>query len=491
MARSVSFGLGCLIFMFFSVGICSAEKVTKARLRVSTSDLPSFDQISKRRQIKRHVTNPNENAMQDSVSGLSAATYDHLSAEGAAMALHSARVRISGGADDDLAKHSSKPQSCKYDKDALVVWWYNGIFVSKKHRELAHEECDVACIEAGSDEQCAERADAVVYHLPTHGGGPEYKKFSIGMSMESTQNYPNQAPDNLQKEGYDLVATTNPDSEVPIFYFNLDFWLNRSIRFDGQEANFNLDTHQVPGFQERLPAAAFMARNCASERAELVSKLAEYGVPVHSLGPCAPPGTTAKHTHEIAVGDKVSFIDDYRVYLAFENTVEPGYVSEKIFDGYMAGCVNAYRGAPDVNNFVPPKSWIRVPDTIQDDAAVRDAAQKIKEALHSQSTWEDLTRWRETPASSWDGGNFQKRWGVPGKIPPEGWLASSSCRMCRAAYAHKHPDKALFDKKTQTLQYFRSGSMRGVIIIVMVGVMVMVMAFECFWRLLYFRSVAK
>mmetsp|Transcript_43903 Transcript_43903/g.76079 ORF Transcript_43903/g.76079 Transcript_43903/m.76079 type:complete len:156 (+) Transcript_43903:81-548(+) len=117
MARSVSFGLGCLIFMFFSVGICSAEKVTKARLRVSTSDLPSFDQISKRRQIKRHVTNPNENAMQDSVSGLSAATYDHLSAEGAAMALHSARVRMSGDADDkypDKTLFDKKTQTLQY-----------------------------------------------------------------------------------------------------------------------------------------------------------------------------------------------------------------------------------------------------------------------------------------------------------------------------------------------------------------------------------------
>ena len=43
----------------------------------------------------------------------------------------------------------------------------------------------------------------------------------------------------------------------------------------------------------------------------------------------------------------------YRVAIMFENTVEEGYISEKIFLAYAAGCVPVYMGAPDIHYWVP------------------------------------------------------------------------------------------------------------------------------------------
>jgi len=363
-------------------------------------------------------------------------TYEHLSVEGAEMVLHKARGRMSSG-----SNNGSKmvPAACEYDANALVLWWFNGIFGPRGHHDYGYPSCDVSCVEAGSHERCADRADAIVYHLPTHGQGPDFKnKFSIGFSMEA---YPALDLITVKPAGYDMAATTNLDSDVPILYIGAfktyDTWR----------------TSNVPTFTERLPAAAFMAKNCAADRAALVSRLAELGVPVHSLGSCAPPGTEAKYTKEIAEGDKVSFINKYRVYLAFENTVQPGYVTEKIFDGYKAGCVQAYRGAPDIDKFVPPNSMIRVPDSIDDEEGMADAAAKIKAALNDVTTWDQLNGWKRTPVSEWNGGDFLRYWGVPDQTPPVGFFAGSSCRMCRAAYANKYPDRARFDRKTQSLEF--------------------------------------
>ena len=43
----------------------------------------------------------------------------------------------------------------------------------------------------------------------------------------------------------------------------------------------------------------------------------------------------------------------YRVAIMFENGVEEGYISEKIFLAYAAGCVPVYMGAPDIHYWVP------------------------------------------------------------------------------------------------------------------------------------------
>ncbi|CAK0794287.1 unnamed protein product [Prorocentrum cordatum] len=237
-----------------------------------------------------------------------------------------------------------------------------------------------------------------------------------------------------------MAATTSLASDLPVFYMNDVYKFNEW----GKQS--------VPGFHDRLPAVAFLARKCG-ERGDLVSRLAELGVPVHSLGKCAPKRTTNKFTHEIATGDKVSVISKYRVYLAFENSIEPGYVTEKVYDGFKAGCVGVYSGAPDIQRFVPPGSLIEISKE-----TVVDAAANIKEALRSEDAWNRLNWWRQVPVSEWQGGSFLRSWGAPGETPPAGFHPDLGCRICRAAYAHKHPEETRFDPKTQTLERLAPGA---------------------------------
>ena len=58
------------------------------------------------------------------------------------------------------------------------------------------------------------------------------------------------------------------------------------------------------------------------------------------------------------VASKNAVMRQYRFALCYENARFPGYITEKIFDGFFAGCVPIYLGAPDVTDFIPARAFI-------------------------------------------------------------------------------------------------------------------------------------
>jgi hypothetical protein len=56
--------------------------------------------------------------------------------------------------------------------------------------------------------------------------------------------------------------------------------------------------------------------------------------------------------------DKVQVLRGFDFALAYENTACEGYVTEKIIDAILAGCVPLYRGAPDVHQIVPQDAFV-------------------------------------------------------------------------------------------------------------------------------------
>lgn len=55
---------------------------------------------------------------------------------------------------------------------------------------------------------------------------------------------------------------------------------------------------------------------------------------------------------------KLQVISNYKFVLCFENCSFPGYLTEKIFDCFQAGCIPIYYGAPDIEDFVPADAFI-------------------------------------------------------------------------------------------------------------------------------------
>jgi len=60
------------------------------------------------------------------------------------------------------------------------------------------------------------------------------------------------------------------------------------------------------------------------------------------------------------VPDKLAFLRGYRFNLAFENTRSPGYVTEKLVEPLLMGCIPIYWGAPDVHEAFDPGCMIDV-----------------------------------------------------------------------------------------------------------------------------------
>lgn len=67
---------------------------------------------------------------------------------------------------------------------------------------------------------------------------------------------------------------------------------------------------------------------------------------------------TRSYRGELPALAKVSTLSDYQFALCFENTAFPGYVTEKIFDCFQAGCIPVYLGAPDITNLLPAAAFI-------------------------------------------------------------------------------------------------------------------------------------
>lgn len=62
------------------------------------------------------------------------------------------------------------------------------------------------------------------------------------------------------------------------------------------------------------------------------------------------------------VADKLTFLKDYRFNLAFENSQSTGYVTEKLIEPLLMGCIPIYWGAPDVTRDFNPACMINVSD---------------------------------------------------------------------------------------------------------------------------------
>lgn len=59
---------------------------------------------------------------------------------------------------------------------------------------------------------------------------------------------------------------------------------------------------------------------------------------------------------------KQEVLTRHQFALCVENTIFPGYISEKIFDVFEAGSIPIYLGAPDIDKYVPRKAFIDLRD---------------------------------------------------------------------------------------------------------------------------------
>jgi hypothetical protein len=86
------------------------------------------------------------------------------------------------------------------------------------------------------------------------------------------------------------------------------------------------------------------------------------------------------------VDSKLDTLAGYRFAICFENMTLQGWITEKVFDCFRAGCVPVYLGAPNVTDHIPPTAFIDMRQFANFD--------ELRRFLHSLAA-PDLERYRE------------------------------------------------------------------------------------------------
>ncbi|XP_054787989.1 glycoprotein 3-alpha-L-fucosyltransferase A-like [Prosopis cineraria] len=332
----------------------------------------------------------------------------------------------------DMAKNTAM-----LDTWADLIYWSREV-VAKDDLGIAREVVandglgidmlgGVRTSESESCEEWLEREDAVAYSrnftkdpVLVSGGEQEWKSCAVGCqfgynsgnkpdaafgssqqagtasvlrSMESSQYYAENNIAMARRRGYNIVMTTSLSSDVPVGYFS---W-----------AEYDIMGPVQPKTESAL-AAAFIS-NCGARnfRLQALEALEKANIKIDSYGGC--------HRNRDGRVDKVETLKRYKFSLAFENSNEEDYVTEKFFQSLVAGSVPVVVGAPNIQDFAPaPGSLLHIRE-LEDAESV---AKAMKHLAENPEAYNHSLRWKyEGPSESF-------------KALVDMAAVHSSCRLC-------------------------------------------------------------
>ncbi|TKY59086.1 Glycoprotein 3-alpha-L-fucosyltransferase A [Spatholobus suberectus] len=193
--------------------------------------------------------------------------------------------------------------------------------------------------------------------------------------------------------GYSIVMTTSLSSDVPVGYFS---W-----------AEYDIMAPMKPKTESAL-AAAFIS-NCGARnfRLQALEALEKSNTKIDSYGGC--------HRNRDGRVDKVEALKHYKFSLAFENSNEEDYVTEKFFQSLVAGTVPVVVGAPNIQDFAPSPGSILHIKELED---VESVAKSMRYLAENPEAYNQSLRWKfEGPSDSF-------------KALVDMAAVHSSCRLC-------------------------------------------------------------
>ncbi|KAJ9175314.1 hypothetical protein P3X46_013881 [Hevea brasiliensis] len=226
------------------------------------------------------------------------------------------------------------------------------------------------------------------FRSPDHGGTA-----SVHRSMESAHYYPDNNIAQARWKGYNIVMTTSLSSDVPVGYFS---WAEYDIM-----APLQLKT-------EKALAAAFIS-NCGARnfRLQALEGLEKEKIKIDSYGGC--------HRNHDGRVDKVETLKRYKFSIAFENSNEEDYVTEKFFQSLVAGTIPVVVGAPNIQDFAPANGSVLHIKELED---VESVAKSMNYLAENPDAYNHSLRWKyEGPSDSF-------------KALVDMSAVHSSCRLC-------------------------------------------------------------
>lgn len=156
--------------------------------------------------------------------------------------------------------------------------------------------------------------------------------------------FPGQINKNLDKKT--KLCTLIAGNKKPRYLKNLDLYAHRekAIRWFEQNHPEDFDLYGV-GWDKYYFRGPKLVRvfNRIPWFAKLYMKLVQQGYP----------------SYKGVVDNKKTTMESYKYSICYENARDiPGYITEKIFDSFFAGCIPVYWGANNVTDFIPENCFI-------------------------------------------------------------------------------------------------------------------------------------
>ena len=112
---------------------------------------------------------------------------------------------------------------------------------------------------------------------------------------------------------------------------------------------------------------------------------------MHSYGKCLhntdePPKAKGVSPNE----SKRKILSKYKFYLSFENAKVGDYVSEKVFDGILAGTLSIYWGAPSIHKLLPGDGAILSAEGVEPEAL----AETLKTLAADEALYNKHFEWK-------------------------------------------------------------------------------------------------
>jgi hypothetical protein len=233
------------------------------------------------------------------------------------------------------------------------------------------------------DKRRIAEATAVVFHIPNYreiGDAFKYPgQYWVGWTMESRQNYKRFNDPKFMRH-FDFTMTHDTRSEIWTPYIPIKNWWDEVMAMP------------VPAKTETVPLALFVSKSKSnhSGRMDLIEGLWEH-IPIDSYGRFKRNRTI--EPPDLGSRSKLAAIGRYKFGFAFENSKEPDYVTEKIYDCFKAGTVPIYLGAPNIAEFAPPGSYINADDF----GSARELADYLKYLIETPQAYEAFFAWRTKP----------------------------------------------------------------------------------------------
>lgn len=271
-----------------------------------------------------------------------------------------------------------------------AFWDHDDYYFGFGRDPFKNNNCRINTCETTKDLSLLNSSDAVLIHIND----------IFNVSMMPSYHLPHQSWVYLNMEPphttrvdlkpfnglFNLSISYRPDSSFPNPYGKL-----RELTEEEKVGPATSDNHINYSAQKKHMAAWFVSDcNCPSSRGWFVQQLQKY-IPVHVYGACG----NMTCTDAIKCDDMLD--EDYKFYLAFENSLCKHYVTEKVWRAIGKHVIPVVLGGADYQSILPPHSYINVKDFL----SAKDLADYMLKVSSDDVLYNGYFDWKKRYTHIW------------------------------------------------------------------------------------------